>query len=308
MALLDVILGYDCNLWCDYCTITTEMRRSALPPAAVVQALRQGRVDGYNDVSFTGGEPTIRPDLIGLVRTASRLGYRSIKVQSNGLVYSQPRNVDKLVEAGVTDFHVSIHSHDPETYDKIVNVEGAHEHMRNGLAALVQRGLKPTADLILKSDTYRQVADAIQWLHDLGVRKAHLWFVSLTDNNRDNLHSMPRMTEVVPYLHKAIDLASTLGVEVRSLHVPRCLLGDRIDRAWDPGAGQVRVVTPEATFDLRDAKLTPRVHVPACEGCEHRDKCPGVRPDYLEVFGDAEIAGARGTPGSVAPTRLSVLR
>ena len=64
-------------------------------------------------------------------------------------------------------------------------------------------------------------------------------------------------------------------------------------KAYDPGADRVMVVTPEAIFELHESKLAGHVHVPACEGCEHRSYCPGIRPDYLEVYGDAEIAGAR---------------
>jgi hypothetical protein len=37
-----VILGYDCNLACDYCTITPAMRRRSLTGAQVVAALRRG--------------------------------------------------------------------------------------------------------------------------------------------------------------------------------------------------------------------------------------------------------------------------
>ena len=39
-GLLDVILGYDCNLACDYCTITPVMRRRALTSAMVLAAMR----------------------------------------------------------------------------------------------------------------------------------------------------------------------------------------------------------------------------------------------------------------------------
>jgi hypothetical protein len=45
------------------------------------------------------------------------------------------------------------------------------------------------------------------------------------------------------------------------------------------------------------------VHVPACVGCEHERYCPGLRPDYLEVYGDAEVAHARGRSPELAPTR-----
>ena len=57
MALLDVVLGYDCNLACDYCTITPEMRRRALPIARVAAEIERAAARGFRDVAFTGGEP-----------------------------------------------------------------------------------------------------------------------------------------------------------------------------------------------------------------------------------------------------------
>jgi len=307
MALLDVILGYDCNLWCDYCTITAEMRRRALPTAKVLAELRRGRALGYDAVSFTGGEPTIRKDLLGLVRKARELGYEDRKVQSNGLVYAQPPNVERAVEAGVNRFHVSIHTHDREHYDRLVRAAGSWPLMAAGLDNLVARGVRLTVDVIMKSDTYEKVPDAIDWLAARGVCNVHLWFVSLTDGNRDNLASLPKMTDVVPFMHEAFERGRAHGMAVRSLHVPRCLLGRDVDRAWDPGAQRVMVVTPEATFELKDSKITPNTHVPACEGCQYREVCPGVRPDYLEVYGDGEIAAARGQRPATAPSRLPVV-
>jgi cyclic pyranopterin phosphate synthase len=94
---------------------------------------------------------------------------------------------------------------------------------------------------------------------------------------------------------------------LRSLHVPRCLLGEDHAHAYDPGAERVRVVTPEASFELRDSRLAGRVHVPACGGCPFEQVCPGVRPDYLEVYGDGEIATARGQAPTVRPRRLPVI-
>jgi molybdenum cofactor biosynthesis enzyme MoaA len=75
-GLVDVIVGYDCNLACDYCTITPAMRARALAAPTIVGHLRAGRRDGFDRVAFTGGEPTIRGDLLGLVRAARQLGYR----------------------------------------------------------------------------------------------------------------------------------------------------------------------------------------------------------------------------------------
>lgn len=304
VPLLDVILGYDCNLACDYCTISLEMRARALSSRQVFRALEHGRKCGYDRVSFTGGEPTIRGDLVNLVRAARALGFQDIKIQSNGLMYAYRDYVERLVSAGANRFHVSIHTHDGESYDRMVRRTGSYPWMVRGLENLVARGLTVTADVILKSDTYLKLPDAVRWIYERGVRSVHLWFVSLTDGNRDNVRSVPRMTEVMPYVHQALAWGRDHGMDIRSLHLPRCLLGTDAAHAFDPGADRVMVVTPEATFELRDSKLAGRVHVPACQGCGYREICPGVRPDYLELYGDAEIAHARGMPASIRPRRL----
>jgi cyclic pyranopterin phosphate synthase len=297
VALLDVVLGYDCNLACDYCTITPAMRRRELSTAAVLRALDDGRARGYDALSLTGGEPTIRPDLLGLVKAARARGYADIKLQSNGLQFAHGPNVDALAAAGVTRFHVSIHTHEETAYDALVQREGSWPHMVAGLDNLVARGLRPVIDLILKTDTYPRLPAALAWLHARGVRTAWLWFVSLTDGNRDNVASMPRMTEVVPVMRESFAWARAHDFELRSLHVPRCLLGADAPHALDPGADRVRVVTPDDTFELRDSRLAGHAFVPACDGCPHRSICPGIRPDYLARYGDSEFAAARQSTG-----------
>ena len=307
MSLLDVILGYDCNLACTYCTITPQMRARELSTERVASAMKRARASGYRDVSFTGGEPTIRRDLLSLVRYARTLGFDDVKVQSNGLLFAERDNAARLADAGATTFHVSIHTHDEAAYDAMVRRPGSWRLMRDGLAGLVALGLAPTADVILEASTAPRLCDALRWLDDLGVRAADLWFVSLTDGNRDNLESMPRMTDVMPEVHAAFDLAAELGLRLRSLHLPRCLLGRHADRAFDPAADRVMVVTPDDVFELSGSKLTPQVHVPACDGCPDRDRCRGLRPDYLERYGDAEVAAARGVEPAVPATRLPVV-
>jgi cyclic pyranopterin phosphate synthase len=293
VALLDVILTYDCNLACDYCTVSEEMRGRSLSAEAVVEAMRRGRTAGYDAVSFGGGEPTIRRDLPGLVRTARDLGYREIKVQSNGLLFAPERNVARLVAAGVTLFHVSVRTHEEEAFDRMVRRPGAWPLMVKGLDNLVARGVDPRADLIVTSETYRRLPAAVRWLRGHCVRRVNFWFVSLTDANRDNVASMPRMTEATPFLAEALAVARAEGMEARSLHVPRCLLGPDAGHAFDPGSDRVTVLTPDSTFELSDSRIFGRTHVPACEGCTFRGLCPGLRPDYLARYGDGEIVAAR---------------
>jgi molybdenum cofactor biosynthesis enzyme MoaA len=306
-GLLDVILGYDCNLACDYCTITPAMRTRALASGAVVEALRVGRRRDYDRVAFTGGEPTIRSDLLALIKAATKLGYGDVKVQSNGLLFSAG-NVARLVAAGVTRFHVSIHTHDHTHYDALVQRPDSFALMEQGLRNVVASGRHVVVDVIIKHDTFRRLPEAIEWIAARQVPEVHLWFVSLTDGNAGNVASLPAMTEAVPFMREAFARARAHGIDIKSLHVPRCLLGDDWQHAWDPGAQRVTVVTPEATFELEQSRLAGQQQVPACAGCRFEAICPGVRPDYLARFGDGEIATARGqAPTLTGAVRLPVL-
>jgi cyclic pyranopterin phosphate synthase len=288
-GLLDVILLYDCNLACDYCTITPAMRARALTTTAVMRELGAARADAYDRVQFTGGEPTTRGDLLGLVRAARQLGFGSVRVQTNALVLGVGDNAARLHAAGCDDLHVSIHTHDAAAYDAMTRAPGSYAAMVAGLDAAIATGLPVTADVIITTDTMARLPAAVAWVADRGVVGVDLWFVSLTDGNRDNLASMPRMTEAMPHVASALALGRDRGLRMRSLHLPRCLLGADHPHAFDPGADRVKVVSPDAVFTLARSKLTGQRHVAACDGCRFRDACPGLRDDYLARYGDAEI-------------------
>ncbi|WP_172302213.1 radical SAM protein [Pseudenhygromyxa sp. WMMC2535] len=297
-GLLDVILGYDCNLACDYCTISPSMRERSLDRAALLEAMRLGRMRDYDHIAFTGGEPTIRPDLVGLVRAARKLGFADVKVQSNGLLFT-PGNIERLVAAGVSRFHVSIHSHREPNYDALVRRPGSFPLMAAGLRNAVASGLPTVVDLIVKADSMTDLPDAAAWIADHGVGEIHLWYVSLTDQNAENWRSLPPMRAAVPHMRAAMAVGRARGVVVKSLHVPRCLLGEDWTHAWDPGSQRVMVVTPEATFELSESRLAGQSRVPACTDCRFDDLCPGLRRDYLDALGDAEVAAVRGVSPSV---------
>ena len=289
MALLDVVLGYDCNLACTYCTITDEMRQRALPTERVAREIDRAASRGFREIAFTGGEPTIRSDLPALVRHARRRGFEHVKVASNGLRYAHAAYLEHLVESGVDRFHMSMHAFTEDAYEATVRREGTAPLRRMAIANLVERGLDPMADLILKEDTYRQVRGWVADLVRLKIRRFALWLVSLTDGNAANAEQLPRLTDVVPFVMEAFDDARRGGYEVVSLHIPRCFLPGYEDHVRHPGADLVTVVTPDGVFDLRDSRLTGGVKPAGCRACQYEQRCPGLRQDYVARFGGDEV-------------------
>ncbi|HVK64392.1 MAG TPA: radical SAM protein [Polyangium sp.] len=289
MPLLDVVLGYDCNLACTYCTITEAMRRRALSTEQVAREIDRAASRGFRDVAFTGGEPTIRSDLPALIRYAKKRGFEHVKVASNGLRYAHAPYLLMLAEAGVDQFHVSMHAPSDAAYEETVQREGTAELRRKAIENLVARRLDPIADLILKEDTYRDVRAWVEGLFAQGIRHFRLWLVSLTDGNRANVDQLPRLSDVAAKAREAFEAARKGGYEVHALHIPRCFLPGYEDHVRHPGADVVRVVTPDEVFDLKDSRLTGGVKPAGCEGCRFFETCPGLRPDYVERHGADEV-------------------
>jgi cyclic pyranopterin phosphate synthase len=298
VPLLDVVLGYDCNLACTYCTITDEMRKRAMPTARIAREIDRAAARGFKDVAFTGGEPTIRNDLPGLVRYAKKRGFEHVKVASNGLRYAHAPYLDMLVDAGVDRFNVSMHAHEDEAYEQTVRLAGTALLRRQAIANLVERGLDPVADLILKEDTYRGVRAWVESLAAQGIRRFALWLVSLTDNNRTNVEQLPRLSDVATRVKEAFDAGREGSFEVVALHVPRCFLPGYEEHVRHPGADLVTVVTPDEVFDLKDSRLSGGLKPAGCEGCRWSSACPGLRPDYVERHGGDEVRAVRDHLGT----------
>lgn len=290
MPLLDIVLGYDCNLACGYCTITDEMRGRAMPIDRIAREIDRAASLGFRDIAFTGGEPTIRSDLPALVKYARRRGFGQIKIASNGLRYADIKYLDYLIACGVNQFHMSMHAYSDRDYELVVQRAETAALRRLSISNLVARQLNPVADLILKEDTYRQLKDWIETLSEQGIRRFALWLVSLTDKNKFNTGQLPRIPNVVPYMIEALDWAKTKGLEVFSLHIPRCFLPGYEDCVRHPGSDLVRVVTPDEVFDLKNSKLSGGVKPKGCAGCRYFEICPGLRPDYVEQFGGDEVS------------------
>jgi MoaA/NifB/PqqE/SkfB family radical SAM enzyme len=289
-VVVDVMIGYECNVQCDYCSITDEMRQENMATAAVIAQLRGARARGATKVSFGGGEPTIRRGLLPLVRWCRDRGYRSIKVASNGLMYAYRSFAEEASDAGINAFHISFMAHTDALYERIMGKPGALQLVTQGVRHLAALGHKPVGELIIKSDTWMHLADIVEYWAGLGIDTFNLWLVSLSDRNKDNLASLLPVSEMRDGICAAFERGTALGVTVRSRHIPRCMLPGYEAHVADLREDKVLVITPRSTFALWESRISPNTYADKCAGCRYQHGvCLGVRRDYLERYGDAEV-------------------
>jgi len=296
-VMVDVIMGYECNVKCDYCSVLDELRCRNMTTTEIVAELVEARSMGIHKVSFGGGEPTIRKDLAPLVRLCRDRGFDHVKVSSNGLMYQYDTFASGLVEAGVSQFNLSVMAHTEELYRSIMGIEGARDMVRKGVHNLLELGREPIIDLIVKDDTYEHLPRIIEFWAGEGAGHFILWLVSLSDRNRDNTPSLPRVTDMKEYITEAFETSRRLDVFCESRHIPRCMLRGYEEFVRDLRQDRVRVVTPGSVFNLWESEISANTFTDKCHGCRyHEAECMGARKDYLERYGDDELVPYPGKP------------
>lgn len=77
--------------------------------------LRDAAELGLKNLHISGGEPTLYPDLIGLIEESKQLGLRA-RINSNGNMITE-EYAENLLNAGLDEICISIYSHQPEVHN-----------------------------------------------------------------------------------------------------------------------------------------------------------------------------------------------
>ncbi len=90
---------------------------------------------GLYTVSFTGGEPFIRSDIVGLLAHAARIGLLP-EVITRGVGVRNEEMAAEIVESGLVKYHVSIEGLRPEIHDHVIPPAGSLDRALRGLSWL----------------------------------------------------------------------------------------------------------------------------------------------------------------------------
>ncbi len=277
---MQVRLEWACNQRCRFCWV--DFTWTPLRPEAVVEALRQAYARGIDQVAITGGEPTLSPALLDVVRAARDLGFRSIELQTNGIRLGAGTLATDLAGAGLTHALVSLHAADAALSDAITRAPGTWQRTVAGIDALVDAGVQVDTSCVLTPRNLDHVRDYVafvarRWRRRVGIR----WAVAhpITVASLEAGDGIPRLPEAAAALREGLLACRRLRVRYANVNeecgVPPCLLdGDpRFVRPLPPDVGS----------------SDGFVHVEACNACAWRGACRGVRRSYVEHFGAAGL-------------------
>ncbi len=118
---LRISLTDKCNLRCVYCMpedMTFRPRAELLQDDEIERLVQIFAELGFKKFRFTGGEPTVRQNIVDIVqKTARTPGVEKIAMTTNGLLLD--KLAQPLAEAGMERVNISIDTVNPEKFKKI---------------------------------------------------------------------------------------------------------------------------------------------------------------------------------------------
>jgi MoaA/NifB/PqqE/SkfB family radical SAM enzyme len=243
--------------------------------AAVRARVDSALGEGSREIVFTGGEPTMRGDLAGLVGYARARGATRIVLETNAALVDTER-ARELHQAGLDAARIHVPALGP-TYDAITRDPGAFARALGGMRALAGEGIALEAAVTLARSAIAGLGAVPRELRQLlgqALRGLVLGFpVEAADP-----------AELLSFDEAA---AATLSLEraARPHEVAVWMsAGDPLPPCAFEAPDRTRVVRLYAMT----AGAPPRAgysHLPACDMCRVRDRCPGVADAYVARFG-----------------------
>lgn len=294
---VESLIIFKCNCKCIMCSTALQINRSRgsndyhaiRPYEDVIKDIKKAKKMKAHGFAFSGGEPTLRKDLPELASFAKSIGLDFIEVQSNGRMYSYKEYCKKLIDAGVNQFVVSLHSHKEEIHDKIMGVPGTYKQAVQGMKNLNSLGMKVKINIVLLKLNYKLLEEHIKFLLNFDIQEVRFTMAMIEGNVANNPGGIiPKMSQVGPHVCRALDIVNDkFGCFVYNM--APCLLPGHEKYINDLGQLDTLLIGPEFESSLDESRKGKKVKCAACKKCKYDKICYGIWKNYANHFGFDEL-------------------
>lgn len=316
-VLSEIAVTYRCNLKCEFCYVgdhpQDELSTNDLKKI-IFKICGEAMIPS---VSFTGGEPLLRDDIVSLVSYASQIGVWTNLI-TNGTLLTR-EIVQNLKHAGLSSAQVSIEGPDPQIHDAITGQRGAFESAVSGIRALQDAGIPVHTNTTLSKNNIAYLFEMVNLAKRLGTSRLSMNLLIPCGRAANNKKIWMPYSRIGDHIVKAKHYAEEHDVKFLWYSpVPLCIfnpiahgLGNKacaaitgllsIDPAgniipcssWREPVGSLLRSSFSDLWQSERFDCYKQVdYAPLeCHQCPHFEMCKGACPLYWQAVGKGEILG-----------------
>ncbi len=296
MKRVDIKTGFLCNNNCLFCVQAHKKRFGNRKTGDIKKDLEDAKKTGCTGVVFTGGEVTIRDDLLDLVRHAKCLGFDRIQLQSNVRMLQYRDYCRELIKAGVNEFGPALHGHIPELHDYLTRGQGSFLQTTRAIRNLRELDQYIITNTVVVKPNYRYLPEIAKLLVDLGVDQYQFAFMHAVGNAMDNYDQMmPWVSLASPYIKKGLQIGIDAGVKVMAEAMPFCMMEgyERYCSEFYMPETEIRDVNSYDPSFENTRRTEGKMKFPQCKECKYDNVCEGPWKEYPERRGSDEFVAVK---------------
>ncbi|MBW2461414.1 MAG: radical SAM protein [Deltaproteobacteria bacterium] len=310
---VEIQLGHMCNNRCTFCVSGQRTAMGeALPLAAgpILERIREARSAGHRKITLLGGEPTLQPAFMEVVRECVRLGYEEIVIFTNGVKTARAAVIDEvLATGGKFSWRISLQGATEEEHEATTRKVGSFARILRTLEHLAARGQRISINMCVVGSNHASVDRFPELLAPYGVEQLHLDLMRPADageRSEEELRAMMpplrAFAEPLTKMVQAFDEKFEDGFDVNIGNLPYCIAphlghvihhdGETTETIAIDGDDQLSRPWNKYLVKGRD-----KVKLPSCAECLFESRCSGVFDTYLRFHG----------PGGLTPVTPPIL-
>ncbi len=245
-------------------------------------------------LTVTGGEPTIRDDIIELLDFSKECGFSSVELQTNGLML-EDEEFAKEISKRISTVLFSLHSDKRDVCEQI-NGKNSFDKKIKALKNLSELDANITISHVINSLNYNDLeAFAKHIYHNFKGIGIYFSFVRPNGYTQKNQWIVPKLTEIELELQRALSFCVKKKIYFHVEGMPLCYLAgyehyssELIRNYQKPfvyrGSGESR---HENLHEFGKKHL--KVKASVCKYCKVNSICDGVWREYSELMGLGEL-------------------
>ncbi|MEA3430467.1 MAG: radical SAM protein [Nanoarchaeota archaeon] len=291
MKRVDLKCGFSCNNNCKFCVVAHERKLGTRTTEEIKNCLKESKKT-CDEVVFTGGEVTIRKDILEIVSYAKELKYKVIQIQTNGRMFCYEDFCKKMIKAGANVFALALHGHNSKIHDKLTNAKGAFNQVVKGIKNLKKLNQNVITNTVVVKENYKNLPELAKIFIELKVDQFQFAFVHALGNAEKNFNEIvPNISEAAKYIKKGVNIGKNSGIPAMIEGIPYCLLEgyqESISENVMPDT-EINAISYGKVDFSKQGRLEAKMKFDFCKECKYDNICEGPWKQYPERKGISEF-------------------
>ncbi len=286
-----------CNQRCTFCLDSMNQDGSQIDADSLKAYIALGRKMGRERLILSGGEASVHPDFVELIRYGREVGYDWIQTVTNGMMFAYKGFARACAQAGLNEATVSMHGHTARLQDRLTGTPGAFVTAVKGMQNLMATGrVVVNVDVVINKQNYRHLPEIIEFYYNMSIREFDLLHIIPFGRGFDeHRHSLFfDLNDAVPYFRKAFAWADRPDIYLWTNRLPVPYLEDFERLIQDPHKLQYEFDGGRHNFEgFLKRGLKPDCYGERCDYCFLDGACRSTMLPYRQHLVDGNFPVVR---------------